>query len=281
MMRRVIQTIGAAVIVSGGALAQDAGPLVRARLTSEEGALTPGRTATLGIVFDIEPGWHIYWNGKNDSGYEPQIELSGPEGYEFGAVQWPAPKRHVSPGEILDHVYEERVVLLVPVRVPEDATGTARFEADLNWLVCRAVCVMEETTASLELPVASAESGASASRDAGLIQEARRRVPKPLPKERSKEPHLRIWWEGGSVRVEAGDAKDLAFYPEKECSGLVDPIRSAESKQGRLDLRLERESSGPLRLQGVVEYRLGEGEPVSYRVDLREGESPLSPDGTR
>lgn len=280
-MKRTIHTIAAAAMFAGGAWAQDSGPLVRARLTSEQAALSPGRTATLGIVLDIEKGWHVYWNGKNDSGYEPQIKLSGPDGYQFGSVQWPTPTRYLSPGEILDHVYEERVVLLVPVRVPDDASGAARFEADLNWLVCRSVCVMEETTVNLELPVASSDSPASASRDAGLIQEARRRTPRPLPKERSKEPILRIWWQDGNVRVEAKDAAHLAFYPEKECSDLLDPIRSAESKDGRLDLRLVREDSRPLRLRGIVEYRMGESEPVSYRVDLREGESPLSPEAGR
>ena len=48
----------------------------------------------------MQPGWHVYWNGRNDTGTPVRITLTVPEGFAAGDVLWPAPVRHVAAGEI-------------------------------------------------------------------------------------------------------------------------------------------------------------------------------------
>src|SRR5262245_15955955 len=76
-------------------------------LVSEKRTVTRGSNFLLAVRFDLEPGWHIYWKGQNDTGYPPSVTLDLPEGFRTGEILWPVPKRLVSPGNILDHVYND------------------------------------------------------------------------------------------------------------------------------------------------------------------------------
>jgi hypothetical protein len=77
----------------------------------EDDAIAPGGTTWIGVRFKIENGWHLYWNGRNDSGSPPSFAGELPAGYTLGEWLWPAPKRHIAPGDILDHIYEDSVLL--------------------------------------------------------------------------------------------------------------------------------------------------------------------------
>ena len=48
-------------------------------LLAEDGALKPGQTAWIGLYFDIEQGWHIYWVNPGDSGEAPRVQWDLPE----------------------------------------------------------------------------------------------------------------------------------------------------------------------------------------------------------
>lgn len=164
---RAIAGLAAGLLAAcGGAGADDAeqpqgGDAVKARLISERVRLVPGQEAWLGVTFEIRPKWHLYWNGLNETGGPPEVALTLPAGFTAGKIVWPAPMRHVLGGDILDHIYEKRVTLLIPVRVPASAEpgSTARFQAALTWMVCEEVCVLGETSVSLGLPVGEPGAG--------------------------------------------------------------------------------------------------------------------------
>ncbi len=228
-------------------------PPAKARLVSESAALVPGRESWLGVTFEIRPRWHLYWNGLNATGAPPEIKLTLPEGYEAGETQWPAPRRNILPGGILDHVYENRVTLLIPVRVPADAApgSTARFEADLSWMVCEDVCLLGRDSVSLSVPVAApGQADPKPSADARLFEQARVRLPKPVPKENAP---FRIDWKDGAAVITAPGAERIAFYPSLEAAGFEDFLRDGEAKSERLVLKLHPFTDGPVRLDGVLE----------------------------
>src|SRR4051812_22252125 len=91
---------------------------VRLSLVSEKTAIIPGQVNWIGIQYEIADGWHLYWNGQNDAGSPMEVTPALPDGFTAGDLLWPAPKRHLSDGPLLDHVYEKRVVLLLPVTAP-------------------------------------------------------------------------------------------------------------------------------------------------------------------
>jgi thiol:disulfide interchange protein DsbD len=206
----------------------------RMRLLAESNPAAPGGTVVLGVHFDIDPGWHLYWNGQNDSGMPPELELELPPGFETGQIQWPAPKRHVSEGDILDHVYERRVTLLVPLAVPTDAPiGTrVRIAVRGKWLVCSSVCLPGEGQSTLELAIATTSAPAPAPTPA-LFAEARARLPRPvLP----GSPGLTVAWRADTLTLEVSNASGMTFFPDVGSAMMAAPIADGDAKTARLQI---------------------------------------------
>jgi thiol:disulfide interchange protein DsbD len=128
-------------------------PHAEVRLLSETPAAVPGGTLWLGIRFDLAPHWHVYWRNPGDSGEPPRADWQLPPGWQAGEIQWPVPER-IPVGPLVNYGYEDSVLLLVPVEVGRDASGTARIGADLSWLVCREECIPESGRVDITLPVA-------------------------------------------------------------------------------------------------------------------------------
>jgi DsbC/DsbD-like thiol-disulfide interchange protein len=213
---------------------------VAARLIAERGAFIPGDTTFIAIAFQLQKGWHLFWDGRNDTGAPISVRTTPPEGFRAGAILWPAPRRLVSPGRVLDHVYEGEAFLLLPVVAPKDAAagGRATVTFELEWVACREACVVGDATVSLTLPIAEAAEALSrpeGSPDAArAFQRARARLPKALP---ANGAVARWRWSGETLTIESSRAKEMAFYPGAACGELVDPIADGVSASGQLALR--------------------------------------------
>ncbi|MCC6321755.1 MAG: protein-disulfide reductase DsbD N-terminal domain-containing protein [Phycisphaerales bacterium] len=222
----------------------------------------PGKTLWLGVHFQIQKDWHIYWNGRNDSGFPVETEITAPPGYTVGGLKWPAPKRHVAEGEILDHIYEGSVTLIFPVEVPAEAKGTADFAAKLSWLVCNESCVAEDAEVRVSVPVGQpgvpAEANAQAKRP---FAEARARWPKPIG------TAARVEWNGSTATVQVAGAASLTFYPLGDCSEIDGLIRSGTAKGDQLKLQVATTRGVVPELHGVLEVtRTGTGPAASTPV---------------
>lgn len=222
----------------------------RARLACEQAAVVPGETFNLGLHFDIDEHWHIYWDGWNDSGYPPHLELDLPEGFVAGEMQWPAPKRHITgDGEILDHVYEGSVTLIVPVRAPRDLSvgESVVITGSAEWLVCRTACVPgANDDLKIELPIGYA---AGESDDAPLFARARRRVPKPV----SEDPRVDVQRRGDRLEVLCPKASGISFYPAADCADPIDAVGEGESRGPRLSMRFDPDKLRTKPIKGVLE----------------------------
>src|SRR6266566_4026604 len=82
--------------------------LVKASLISDTDGIKPGQKFRLGVLYKIEPGWHIYWRYSGDSGIPTKIEWHLPPGFKVHDLQWPLPLREKQPGdlEVFDYVSE-------------------------------------------------------------------------------------------------------------------------------------------------------------------------------
>ncbi len=278
----------AASVCTASARAQDDPAHARVRLVSEWTELAPGKENWLGLAFEIDPGWHVYWNGLNDTGMPIEAKLTLPEGWTAGEIQWPAPRRLVSPGPLLDHVYEDKVTLLVPVTVPADAKGGERFEiaADLEWLVCKTACVLESARVAITLPVAAPEKTPTSSADAGRIAQTRERLPRALPGagspggSREGSPAtgagVVVAWKQNDLTITSKGATGLAFYPGAKCTPLVDAVGDAEVKSGAMTLRFQPPVGHGALAEGVLEIREGPERKAArwYRVRSFSGFMP-------
>jgi thiol:disulfide interchange protein DsbD len=266
-----------AMAAMGGhvASAQDAGEVSKASLVAEATRVQPGQTILLGLQFELESHWHIYWDGRNDTGFAPMVDWTLPEGVTVGPMLWPAPHRYVSPGDILDHVYEGRPTILVPLTIGEDveAGTTLEIAGQVEWLVCKDVCLPGFGSVSVNLDVASGgnETNAGALPASDPIGRAAARLPQPVLPDRPVDG-LDLQWGDEAVTVRFAGATQLAFYPASESSSLVSALADGEAKGDTLTLRLapkSRDLSGntELRLAGVLEVRAAASQPKWYLID--------------
>jgi DsbC/DsbD-like thiol-disulfide interchange protein len=244
-------------------------------LVSEQEALVPGQTAWLGLDMQIEKGWHTYWPGLNDTGTPISLEIKGPEGFRVGEIVWPAPRRLAAPGNELDHVYEARVLLMVPVEVPKDAKpGKVTFTADAKWLVCSALCLAEQGAAALDIPVVAPGEKPNPSPAAALFTQARKRVPTPLKPDSPAKARV----DGRTLVVEAPGAGHLSFLAADGSTPMPRLFKQGESSQGKLTIDLEPDSKDAKPyVKGIIEVQTkGEKEPAFYSVNLPVAATPQS-----
>jgi thiol:disulfide interchange protein DsbD len=173
------------LILIGGispASAQTARPQhARLSLIAQQTALVSG-SQWIGLRFQLDPGWHIYWTNPGDSGEPPQITWHLPAGINASDPQFPAPHRIQDHG-LTDYGYENEVVLLSKLTtVAGSASNRAEIGADVRYLICREVCVPARDHVSLRFP---ANNGAAAS---AAVRNAESQLPQALP----SRTHIRV-----------------------------------------------------------------------------------------
>lgn len=151
------------LVVPGFALAAESAPVTSPRVTatllSSRDAVAPGERFKVALVQKLAPHWHTYWLNPGDSGEPTQINWNLPAGATAGEIQWPAPKAiRVEP--LVNFGFEGTVLLPIEITVPADARHGESFalKAEATWLVCEKICIPEEGSFSLELPIQAASA---------------------------------------------------------------------------------------------------------------------------
>lgn len=247
------------------------GPHARATLVADVLTYKPGRPFTLGVTFDIDENWHLYWQGANDSGFPPAVEVRLPEGWTMGDWQWPAPVRHeTTPGQILDFIYEHRVTLFAEVTPAKSASGPVDLEASAEWLVCQEACIPGDALLSIQIPEGPATKPSD---HVELFDEARARIPRPLDAEAISRF---VWkWSRGSLRITPVDRLSLTFAPSLAMPPLADRFRSTASKPGETLVIALGQGDGEPGVSGVLEVFDAQDQSVAiYHLEIPLGAMP-------
>jgi len=145
-------------------------PQVRAQLWAHapQGVIA-GKTFWLGLELEHQAHWHTYWRNPGDSGLPTQLRWTLPAGLSAQELQWPLPKK-IAIGSLTNYGYENKVLLVVPIRVAADFKATAPLKLQLKaqWLVCRQECIPQEGVFALNLPTQGGTAPQSAAFEAAL-----------------------------------------------------------------------------------------------------------------
>ena len=239
---------------------------VRARLVGD--AVSPAAAGTLhvGVLFEIEEGWHIYWKNPGDAGLATEVRLTLPEGLEAAAPRWPAPLRFTQPGGLAGYGYEGSLLLASEVRPagPPPAAG-APVAAEVSWLACKGVCLLGSARLeeSWPLPTAAAE-----------FERWRAELP-------AAEPPFSVnvtgGWAPGARRAELtlwltwpAPPGEVELFPEAGGQlKLSAPRLQSRGALTRVDLEATVVGSGgapPERLTAVVTARAAEGARRAWEI---------------
>jgi DsbC/DsbD-like thiol-disulfide interchange protein/cytochrome c biogenesis protein CcdA len=139
-------------------------PHVTAELLLDRSHVRPGEEFRVGLHLRMKEGWHTYWKHPGDSGEATTIDWVLPDGFTAGAILWPQPKR-ISLDPLTTYGYEGDVLLLVPMRAPATAVPGSRasFKANVYWMVCEKICIPEEVTLNIDVPISGEPSSPGAS----------------------------------------------------------------------------------------------------------------------
>ena len=184
---------------------------VQLELIPRAASIAPGRTLYVALHEKIRPGWHTYWRNPGDAGEPPKLGWTLPAGWKAGEIVWPAPKR-LPVGPLMDYGYEDEVWLPIPVTAPRTAAAgrPASLKAAVSILVCKDVCVPEDATLTLDLPVSAAPAPA----DNAQIGRALSDAPKgpPLAAALAVQPaSLKV--AVAAAALHGATAKDAYLYP--------------------------------------------------------------------
>ncbi len=249
---------------------------LKAELVAETAGAAPGSTVWVALSQDIEKGWHTYWRNPGDAGEPTRIKWSLPAGWRAGEIVWPAPGRFLlgkPPNALMNYVYEDKVLLPVPIEVPATAKPgeTATLTAAATFLVCADVCVPAEATVELAIPIVAGTPPADpvwGSTIAATLAAA----PKPAGIAGTFQAGggaLRLAFVGGPLK--GVDAADAWFYPYSD--KLLDHARPQAVERGAEGLTLSTApgyafTSGPAPREAVGVLAVG---GKAYEVTLRPG----------
>jgi len=242
-------------------------------LISQQRTIQPGHAIRLGLRFQLEKGWHVYWINPGDSGEPPRLEWHLPAGLRAGAIQWPAPNRLPIP-PLMDYGYEGEVLLPVSIHISSTlATGRElTLAAEMKAIVCHDVCIPAKARLSLLLPVRGERPRESA--EAAMFRAAHKDLPWPAPF--SWKPAARDLGDSFELRVNTGHGAPGAWFAPLEPLQIENaaPQKNVTAATGlRLILKKSDQLLKPLaRLRGVLVMPEG-----AYMIDAPVTSAPVKP----
>ncbi len=137
-----------------------AGDHVQVALIASHETLVPGQSFYLGLEFNLEPGWHIYWKNPGDSGVPPKADWKIPPGVTLGEFLWPIPER-IAIGHLTNFGYNEHVIFPISAQTSEKIAGKLdglpirelSVAVEVEWLVCEVACIPGFASLKLTIPV--------------------------------------------------------------------------------------------------------------------------------
>ncbi len=145
----------------------------RVRLIAASPAIGNGGSATLGLQFELQPHWKIYWRSPGDAGYPPRLDWNGSKNLASADIAWPAPQRFSVLG-LETMGYTDAVVLPITAHLVERGKALS-LAASLDYLTCNDICIPYTAKLSLDLPAGSPRSGTQGY--AALIAQYQAQVP--------------------------------------------------------------------------------------------------------
>lgn len=250
---------------------------VQLELRPAAASIAPGGTLYVALHQKILGGWHTYWRNPGDAGEAPKLAWTLPPGWTAGDIVWPAPKR-LPVGPLMDYGYEGEVYLPIPITAPSSAAEgrAASLKAAVSLLVCKDVCVPEDATLQIDLPVAASGGGVADPDVAAALARAPRRP--PLQAAMALQAG-RLKLAAASPLLHAAQASDVYFYPFE--STVIDQAKPQEVERGPGGLTLSiapgyafTQGLPPKTLAGVLEV-----DGRAFEIDARSGPLPAAAAG--
>jgi thiol:disulfide interchange protein DsbD len=255
----------------------------QARLLLAADSARGGDAVMAGIALRMDANWHTYWSNPGQSGGATIIDWQLPAGVSAGPIQWPVPEKLVD-GELTTYIYEDEVVLLVPLKLAADLRqGPLDLKAKVSWLECggekgKEKCVQESASVQATL---NAGPEKKPSENAPLLAAWQKKLP-----QNGERLGAHAFWEKAAKAdlrplilewpSPAPAATEADFFPDASDQFEVQPITERlPSDAGKIRLRAQVKKllgDWPDRISGLLIQKSGT-ERQAYAVNLPVGAS--------
>lgn len=179
----------------------------RARLVSAVAAVGGAESLRLGLQFELDDKWKIYWRSPGDSGSPPAPDFVASGNVAAVDVAWPAPQRFYEYAGLETAGYAGGTLLPLSVR-PERPGEPVRLRATVPYQACDdRICVPFVAELALDLP----RGDAAATPFARLIERYAARVPGPPEAAGVEGAAPRVVGEPPDERVEVAFRSPIPF----------------------------------------------------------------------
>lgn len=134
---------------------------VEVKLISDNSGFLKSNSFSVGVLFKIKPGWHIYWKYPGDSGLPTEIKYTfQDDSVIIEDTQYPIPDMYSREGNITDYGYENEVLLTNKIRIPENYVKQfVKLNADIYWVACKEICIPGKTKSVIRINFSDKISG--------------------------------------------------------------------------------------------------------------------------
>lgn len=109
----------------------------------------------LGVAFNLEPGWKVYWKNPGDTGIPVHITLTSPSTVPY-TLLWPIPYRVIDRFEgITSETYAYSNQVTFPILISDISSADPHtFNFQVTYGICKDICIPGEANLSLTIPAA-------------------------------------------------------------------------------------------------------------------------------
>jgi thiol:disulfide interchange protein DsbD len=219
----------------------------------------PDEDQTVGLKFTMEPGWHIYWSNPGDAGEPPRIQWTLPAGITADPMQFPIPKK-IPLGPLANYGYEGEVIFPIQLHFSHGVKAET-LHANVDWLVCREVCIPGKAMLALHFPVAHNSTDEESLQNASTL-------PQPLPAAMHAE--VSATKTEFLIAVHTGDLIDHAeFFPYDSDLITYAAPETVEPLPDGILIHVQKDpalTAGPSQLHGLI--KLGDAQAYEFTAPV-------------
>ena len=141
-------------------------------MLAESYSMNPGDELLVGFKFNLNPGWHTYWENPGDAGEGASIKWNLPNDVVASKILWPGPER-IPVEPLMTFGYEDEVVLLTKISTSAASAIPLNLNAQVSWYTCKEICIPQEAEVSIPIKLGSKTPSVSK----GLLEHTLGKVP--------------------------------------------------------------------------------------------------------
>ncbi|NIP38735.1 MAG: hypothetical protein GWO07_08345 [Candidatus Dadabacteria bacterium] len=265
------------ITLSNYAVSEDIPNPVKTAIYTTNTKPEAGEVIQVGVQFRLDPDWHIYWKNPGDSGLPTRVNYTVPKGFELKETYYPLPKTFLREGNILDYGYEDELLLISDIKVPDDYDKRSfKISSEATWVVCREVCIPGSENLDMEFPIKDKRYAADRSLfDRWVLQNPKKVADDMLPFKYSVKKEF-----GDNEKVKYVDITlnwkyevyDIEIFPDVDKSVYMKDIKLANGKNissysfSPVIFNKDRKDLDDLDI--VVSYKDGDGNRVGIETTL-------------